>query len=117
MITLVKRAVPGRSGIHGWGLMARENIAAGEIIDETPIRTIQRVPAELCGHVFHGSDGRKHLPCGDAILTNNGMDYSNAAAKLDLRRRMMTLVALRDIEEGDEITFDYDANAGPGNYR
>ena len=117
MITLVKRAVPGRSGIHGWGLMAREDIAAGEIIDETPIRTLQRVPAELYGHVFHGPDGRKHVPCGDAILTNNGMESSNATAGLDLRRRMMTLVALRDIEEGDEITFDYDANASPSSYR
>jgi SET domain-containing protein len=107
---LVKRAAVGRSTIHGWGLIAKEPIPAGEIADESPVLvTGERVPHAFEAHVYQLADGRSAFPCGDGIFTNH-CGEPNAAPKVDLRRRIMVLVALRDIEPGEEITIDYDGS-------
>jgi SET domain-containing protein len=103
----VKRAVPARSRIHGWGLFARERIAAGETVDETPLLFLETVPDGLDRHVYSFFDGRIAAPLGDGVLVNSA-DDPNAEFEMDLRRRVVVLVARRDIAPGDEVTIAYD---------
>jgi SET domain-containing protein len=103
----VKRAVPARSSIHGWGLFARERIEAGETVDETPLLFLDAVPDGLDRHVYYLFDGRIAAPLGDGVLVNSA-DDPNAEFEMDLRRRVVSLVARRDIAAGDEVTIAYE---------
>ena len=101
------------SPIHGWGLVATRRIRAGAIADEAPVLlTRQRVPRAFEGHVYRLPDGRSALPCGDGIFTNHA-DDPNAEPKIDFRRRVLVLVAVRDIAAGEEVTFDYGTTVTP----
>ena len=102
----MKRAAVGPSRIQGWGLIAREAIAPGETVDESPILLTARVPADISGHTYRLGDGRRALPCGDGVFVNHS-DDPNARPLPDLRRRVMRLIAVRDIAPGDEVTLDY----------
>ena len=107
---LIKRAAVGSSQIHGLGLIARQHIASGEIVDESPVLlTTSSVPRAFEAHVYRLRDRRAAMPCGDGVFTNHGAD-PNAAPRVDLRRKVMVLVALRDIEPGEEVTIDYDGS-------
>jgi SET domain-containing protein len=107
---LIKRAAVGSSHIHGLGLIARQHIPSGEVIDESPVLlTTGPVPRAFEAHVYRLEDRRAAMPCGDSIFTNHAAD-PNAAPRADLRRRVIVLVALRDIEPGEEVTIDYDAS-------
>lgn len=103
---LVKRSVPARSPIHGWGLFAREDIAAGELIDESPLLILARTPGGMADHVYELLDGRRAAVLGDGVLANSA-DRPNARFDLDLEREVVTLTATDDIAVGDEITIDY----------
>lgn len=110
---LVKRAAVAPSAIHGWGLVAIEPIAAGDVADESPVLlTRQGVPPAFEDHVYRLPDGRSALPCGDGIFTNHS-DEPTAEPMIDLRRRVMVLMAVRDIAAGDEVTIDYDTTVTP----
>jgi hypothetical protein len=104
---LIKRAAVGRSEIHGWGLLATEWIGTGAVADESPILvTRSPIPREFDAHVYWLRDGRAALPCGDGIFTNH-CEEPNARVRADLRRRLISLIALRDIGPGEEVTIDY----------
>jgi uncharacterized protein len=104
---LIKRAAVGPSPIDGWGLIATHAIDAGEVVDESPVLlTKERVPRAFAAHVYRLTDGRSAMPCGDGIFTNH-CDEPNAVPEMDLGRRIATLVAICDIDAGDEVTIDY----------
>jgi len=93
--------------IHGHGLFASEGIAAGEVVNRTPIViTGERVPRAFVRHVYRLPDGRHALPRGDGIMVNHS-DRPNALVEIDVRERTVSLIALRRIRRGEEITIDY----------
>ena len=102
----MKRAAVGPSRIQGWGLIAREAVAMGETVDESPILLTARVPRDIGGHTYTLSDGRHALPCGDGVFVNHS-DDPNVWPLPDLRRRVMRLIAVRDIAPGEEVTLNY----------
>lgn len=103
---LVKRSQPGRSPIHGWGLFVREAIADGELIDESPLLVVPHCPAGMTSHVWELSNGRCAVELGDGVLCNSA-DDPNARFEIDERRQIVSLIAVRGIGVGDEITIAY----------
>ena len=53
------------------------------------------------------------LPGGFGSMYNDGGRCCNVVYTLDMDRRCMTFVALRDIEEGEELLIDYQAMTRP----
>jgi SET domain-containing protein len=89
-----------KKGIHGVGVFAKSDIRrgtilfklSGKIIDE-PTRTSVQVGENK--HVENILAGHMNHSC-----TPNAKVY----------KRLMALISLSDIKEGDEITFDYNDN-------
>jgi uncharacterized protein len=105
---LPNRTRVGLSKIHGYGLFANETIAAGETVNRAPLLiTGKQLPRSFARHVYHLADGRHALPCGDGIMVNHA-NRPNARFEIDVRERAVTLIALRRIRRGEEITIDYD---------
>jgi uncharacterized protein len=103
--------------VRGRGLFAREGIAARTVIEAAPVII---VPAAECplldrtilhNYYFHwdgdpDGDGRGALGLGFVSLCNHS---SRPRARVDRNfvRTTLDLVAVEDIEPGDEITIDY----------
>jgi hypothetical protein len=104
---LTNRTYVGKSRIHGRGLFAAMIINAGETSTTSHLLiTKAAVPREFARHVYNLEDGRTALPCGDGIFVNHA-DNPNSWAKLDLRSRTISVIALHDIRSDEEITIDY----------
>ncbi len=87
----------GRSAIHGKGLFAAATIREGEVLGHLETR-----PASEDGpHVLWCDDGQGHEVLCDFRYINHSPD-PNVAYYEDL-----TVVALRDIEPGEELTHHY----------
>ncbi len=87
----------GRSPIHGKGLFAAAPIREGELLGHLKTR-----PARKDGpHVLWCDDGSGHEVLCDFRYINHDAD-PNVAYYNDL-----TVVALRDIEPGEELTHHY----------
>ncbi len=113
-----KRVLPkvfvDKSGIHGDGLFAGQKIRRGRRIIEY---TGEKVPAgegvtrsrgdEELTYIFNLSDKYDvdgSLNGNEARFANHSCD-GNAYA--DIRNNRIWFIAERDIDEGEEITFDY----------
>ena len=93
----VKRSLtPGKSRIHGTGLFATVPIKAGTVLGELRTR-----PATRDGpYVLSTDDGQFSVLCKLRYI--NHAKRPNAAYCDDL-----TVIALRNIKPGDELTHDY----------
>ncbi|MCI0507853.1 MAG: SET domain-containing protein-lysine N-methyltransferase [Gammaproteobacteria bacterium] len=86
------------SMIHGKGLFARKSIKAGAVIGE-----IEGIPASIDGPYVLWLDDDKH-----GIEVQNLFKYINHNARPNAcYYDDLTVVALRDIEKGEEITHHY----------
>jgi SET domain-containing protein len=108
---------------HGLGVFARVPIAAGETIERVPCVPIPsseldaaRVPGSLT-HRYAMPDMPQ--PGSSAWMLGYGALYNHAvsAARINARwepvhERLLVFVAVRDIEVGDEIVYDYGADTG-----
>lgn len=112
----------GRSGVHGWGLFARDFIPRGERVIEYVGERITKAEAERredarlarlaaggdgCVYVFelrgrHDIDGA--VPWNPARRINHSC-APNCESEED--RGHIWIVARRDIAPGEELTYDY----------
>lgn len=102
------------SKIHGWGVMAIEKISKGEtigvlggiIIPSTEIKTYWK---EM-GHVgIQMSDDFFIVPSNKRELDEKGVFNHSCDPNCGIKSSIK-LVAIKDIEKGEEIVFDYAMN-------
>ena len=87
-----------KSKIHGNGLFARKNIKAGEIIGE-----VKGKPTKKNGpYVLWMNDDTQGFEVSCILKYINHHQQANACYYDDL-----TVVALKDIRKGEEITHNY----------
>jgi len=99
----VKR-IPGK----GRGVFARQDIAAGTIIETAPVLVVAEEDLEatgIAGHCFLWTKGKVGLPLGYGALYNHSYqpnaEYSDRAPQTKIYR------ALQEIKAGEEITINY----------
>ena len=102
----------GPSPIHGWGVFALTDIAAGTVVEVSPAVVFGPAHHELVqqsglwGLTFDWGDGCHALPLGHGALFNH--DASPAVqAQLDHDATTIEFVAVRDISAGEELTLRY----------
>ena len=110
---LLVNARVGASAIHGLGLIARELIPAGTVIwrftpgfdVEIPESSLSALSLAAREQVLHYAEHyaaeKKFVLSSDDDRFTNHSDSPNTAPHGD------TMVALRDIQDGEEITCDY----------
>ena len=109
---------------RGRGIVADQPIRQGDIVERAPVLIIPEsdraaVDASSLGnHIFmweHGTTGediysqkgRAALVLGFASLVNHS-DDPNCRFIRHIEALALDLIALRDVEAGEELTFDYD---------
>lgn len=110
---LLVHARAGSSGIHGYGLFARQFIPTGTVVwrfipgfdIEIPESSLWSLSPAAREQVLHYAEyfpgqGKFVLSSDDDRFTNHS-DEPNTVPVND------TMVAVRDIQEGEEITCDY----------
>ncbi|MEM7311903.1 MAG: SET domain-containing protein [Planctomycetota bacterium] len=97
---------------RGLGVFARRDISEGELIEEVPVLVVPentfyspQGTSPLSDYVFVWDDGLLALPLGFGALYNHS--YSPNAYYEDTDDETKCYVALRDIEQGEEITINY----------
>ena len=101
----------------GRGVVAARRIAEGELVERSPVLVI---PAEdwrlvqdtiISKFCFSWRDGTDEtaLALGYASLLNHSY-APNVYCHRRIRQRVLEFVALRDIEEGEEITLNYNGD-------
>ena len=110
-------------GPRGRGVVAGRAIAAGELIERAPVVVVPREDraaldaTRLGDYIFmwehgttgqdiHSGKGRAALVLGFASLINHSAE-PNCDFVRYIEGEALDLVALRDIAEGEELTFDY----------
>ncbi|CAH2050544.1 unnamed protein product [Thlaspi arvense] len=96
-ITENNRVCFGRSGIHRWGLFARQNIQEGEMVLEYRGEQVRRSVADL-REARYGVEGKDCycMPNCYARIMSVGHDESR-----------IVLIAKTNVTAGDELTYDY----------
>ncbi|KXS18345.1 SET domain-containing protein [Gonapodya prolifera JEL478] len=112
----------GRSRIHNWGLFAQEPVDAGDIVVEYIGQLIRQRVADQREHQYLSSGiGSSYLFRVDedtiidatkmgnlARFINHSCDPNCNAKIINLDgQKKIVIYAKKDIEEGDEITYDY----------
>ncbi len=94
---MIENTYVARSKIHGRGLFAREPIKNGDVIG-----WIEGKPSRKDGSYVLWISARRGIEVTCKLRYINHSDRPNACYYDDL-----SVVALRDIEPGEEITHDY----------
>jgi SET domain-containing protein len=100
----------GPSTLHGRGVFACRDIAAGETVERCAVLTMPACEYELVsslhGYVWCADDDTVVLALGCGSLYNHTDDPS-CTAELDLDDATLWIVARRDIAAGEELTVSY----------
>lgn len=96
-----------RSPTHGWGTVLETAVAAGE----TVLGIYGPVGARQTPYSFRTDDGRHIEPTGYGHFVNHACEPS-CEIIYDQETALPTLVALRDLAAGEEVTFDYTRTEG-----
>jgi SET domain-containing protein len=95
----------------GRGVFAGEDIAEGGVIDQNPALIFPHWQTEelkppLQWYPFGWDKDFDCIPLGSLTLANHSQD-PNAFVQRDFAKQLIRLVAKRNIEAGEEITYDY----------
>ncbi|WP_323761262.1 SET domain-containing protein-lysine N-methyltransferase [Maricaulis sp.] len=96
-----------RSPTHGWGTVLENAVLAGE----TVLGIDGPVGAEQTPYSFRTDDNRHVEPTGYGHFVNHACEPS-CGIVYDSVTALPTLVALRDLAAGEEVTFDYTGTEG-----
>ncbi len=107
------------SEVHGQGVFAARNIAAGEIIELCPILLFPQSELEyirktiLDDYYFDwGEDGKWYALClGFGSLYNHSYE-PNAEYEMDFEAKTIDFYCRKDISAGDEILINYNGEVG-----
>jgi SET domain-containing protein len=96
-----------RRGRRGRGVFATRRFREGDVIETCPAIAVpdEDVDGLLRDYVFSSQRGKVLLVLGYGMLYNHSGDpnvFTRSAGRL-----MVDIVALRDIEVGEELTHDY----------
>lgn len=123
MIQMPTKIYVDRSGVHGWGVFAKERIAEGEVFEETPFvvlfeRGEEKEPEKgklLADYRFSFPPTlewkQQVMPFGCGGIYNHS-DDPNARWIADEEKSTFRFLALRDIQPNEEIFTYY----GPAYY-
>lgn len=106
-----KKLIVQASAIHGYGVFAAEEIAAGEIIEECyALKKPKPIFAEdpWADYVF-GTPKKVLLPLGFGPIYNHANE-PNATYKIAVTKSLVTFSALKPIKVGEEIYISYGPN-------
>jgi SET domain-containing protein len=110
-------------GTRGRGVLAGRRIAAGELVERAPVILVpeeDRVAVDASsvgsyifmwehdstGEDIYSQKGRVAVVLGFASLVNHS-GTPNCRIIRHIEARALDLVAMRDIDNGEEVTFDY----------
>jgi SET domain-containing protein len=105
---LTNRTYISKSDIHGYGVFATEDIQTDEVIIEypcVPVRTHRPIPPEIATYLFGDEKGIATV-FGNASYINSSKT-PNAWHELDFKSNVITITAIQDIAENEEITLNY----------
>ncbi len=100
------------STIHDRGVFAERSFATGDVVEECPLLVISADEAdrlyELADYIFECEDDYA-LPLGFGCFYNHS-SAANAETVIDPEERVITVVAVRPIKAGEEITINYNGD-------
>ena len=95
-------------GQYGWGVFANNDYKKGEILETGLMMPLVNVDGNENPHLFTWSDDRKKWASGSGCLSfYNHSNDPNIKKIGDLKNDIMTIVALRDIKQGEELFNTY----------
>lgn len=100
----------GPSRIHGNGVFARRRFRPGDIVEVCPVLVIPEtaieIDGELDGLTYAWDEGHCAIALGYGSFYNHAK-WPKAEAVLDEDARAITIMAITEINTGDEITISY----------
>ncbi len=105
------------SQLHGRGVFTAENIAEGSLIEICPVIVMPRAHAPILDQTglrdyyfdWGEDDEQIALALGFGSLYNHSA-HSNARYLLDFEMETISIVAIRNIRAGEEITVNYNGD-------
>ena len=121
MLNQGKKVSIGRSSIHGWGLFLREDVKKGDFVMEYKGEIISQDEAERRGKLFDKIDSSFLFNLSTeyvvdatrkgskAKFANHSKDDPNCGPRIKLVKgdHRIGIYALKNIQAGTELTFDY----------
>lgn len=105
---LINQTFISQSDIHGYGVFAVRDIKTGDIIIQhpcVPVQSRRPIPPEIATYLFGTSSGIAAV-FGNASYINSSKT-PNAWHELDFKSNVITITAIQDIAENEEITLNY----------
>lgn len=99
------KIVVKKSKLHGYGVFAEKKIKKGEVIEECYILVSRGGDKKLEDYYFD-ANGRYALLTGYGVIYNHAED-PNADYHINVKRRLATIKADRDIKKDEEIFLSY----------
>jgi hypothetical protein len=102
------------STLHGRGIFATTAVRTGQVVDSGPVLLIDddEISETLIGwYVFSYDDDRSALCLGHASMLNHSTN-PNAEVHFDEEGPSYSVIAVRAIPAGAEITIDYGPDYG-----
>jgi len=111
---LTPKAAVRKSDIHGFGVFAKAHISKGEEVGVLGGAIVPKLEIEeywkIMGHVgIQIDDNFFIVPTSREELKSKGVFNHSCEPNLGFSNSI-TLIAIRDIEEGEELVFDYAFN-------